>query len=259
LLANYSTFWLFTGDALTTVVYGFIALFWLPHGLRGQTKNAPWSEAFAYLKRDRSFHALWAAAFCAAIVFAQFGSTYSLHIIHENLTLDVFGTHLAPETIYGLLIAWNGVLVMVAELPLTALTLRYDARRVMALGYVLIGVGFGLNAWAFHIPSLLVAMTIFSVGEMISAPTTSALVARHAPVRLRGRYMGMLGLAWNGAAVAGPQFGFRCFALDPRLVWFGCALLGLVAAVITLLSIQPTRSSGVVKTTRTPEPETVGV
>jgi MFS family permease len=236
LLANYSTFWLFTGDALTTVVYGFIALFWLPHGLRAQTKNAPWSEAFTYLKRDRPFHVLWAAAFCSAIVCAQFGSTYSLHIIREKLTLEIFGLHLAPETVYGLLIGFNGLLIMLAELPLTALTLRYEARRVMALGYVLIGLGFGLNAWAHHIPSLLVAMTIFTIGEMISAPTTTALISRLAPERLRGRYMGMLAVSWNGATVAGPQFGFRLFALDPRLVWFGCAALGLVAATITLLS-----------------------
>ena len=234
LLANYSLFWLFTGDALTTVLYGFIALAWLPHGLRAQTKNAPWSEAITFIKRDRSFHALWAAAFCSALVFAQFGTTYSLHIIREKLTLDVLGFHLGPETIYGLLIAWNGVLVMLAELPLTVLTLRYDERRVMALGYVLIGVGFGLNAWAHHIPALLVAMTIFTVGEMISAPTTSAYVARLAPERLRGRYMGTLALAWNGAAMAGPHFGFGLFALDPRFLWFGCAALGLAAAAITL-------------------------
>ena len=85
------------------------------------------------------------------------GSTYSCISFTRKLTLDLFGFHLAPETIYGLLIAWNGVLVMIAEL-LTALTLRYAPRRVMAFGYVLLGVGFGLNAWAHHIPALLVAM-----------------------------------------------------------------------------------------------------
>jgi len=235
-LANYSTFWLFTGDALTTIMYTVIALLWLPHGLRGQTRNAPWSEAISSLRRDGPFHAIWVAAFSSALVFAQFGSTYSLHIIHEKLTVDLFGWRLAPETVYGLLVAWNGVLVMLAELPLTALTLRYDACRVMALGYILIGAGFGLNAWSHHIPSLLVAMTIFTFGEMLSAPTTSALIAHLAPLRLRGRYMGALGLAWNSAGMLGPQIGFRLYALEPRFLWFGCAVLGLAAAGITLLS-----------------------
>lgn len=234
-LANYSTFWLFAGDALTTVLYGCIALLWLPHGLRAQTKNAPWGEALALLRRDRVFHALWIAAFCSAMVFSQFGTTYSLHVIREKLTLDILGWHLAPETVYGLLIAWNGLLVMLLELPLTSLTLRFDPRRVMALGYGFIGLGFGLNAWADQVIPLLAAMTIFTFGEMISAPTTSAFVAHLAPARVRGRYMGALALAWNGSAVVGPQLGFRLFALDPRMVWFGCAALGFTAAAITMV------------------------
>jgi MFS family permease len=234
LLANHSLFWLFGGDAMTTAIYGIIAILWLPHGLRAQTKNAPWRDAFRVLTRDRAFHALWVAAFCSALVFAQFGSTYSLHILRLGLTFDAPGFHLAPEIVYGLLIAWNGVLVVFTELPLTSLTLRFDARRVMALGYILIGLGFGLNAWCQSISTLLLAMTIFTVGEMISAPTTSAFVARLAPERLRGRYMGMLALAWNGAGILGPQFGFRLFGLDPRFVWFGCAVLGLIAAATTL-------------------------
>ena len=237
-LANYSTFWLFAGDALTTAIYGVIAVLWLPHGLRGQTKNAPWADAFALLKRDRAFHALWVASLLAAIVFAQFGSTYSLHVIRHGLTLDLFGWHLPPETVYGLLIGWNGVLVTIAELPLTSLTLRYDARRVMALGNVLIGVGFGLNAFADTIFWLFITMTIFTFGEMISAPTTSAFIARHAPARLRGRYMGALALSWNGAAIAGPLLGFRLFAYDPRFVWFGCAVLGVTAAGLMLRRIE---------------------
>jgi MFS family permease len=234
-LANYSIFWLFAGDALTTALYGGIALFWLPHGLRAQTQKAPWGEAIGLIRRDGAFHALWLAAFCSALVFSQFGSTYSLHVIGEKLTLDVFGWHLAPETVYGLLIAWNGLLVMLLELPLTSLTLRFDGRRVIALGHVLIGLGFGLNAWADQIPTLLVAMTIFTLGEMISAPTTSAFVAHLAPERVRGRYMGALALAWNASAIAGPQLGFRLFALDPRFVWFGSAVLGLTAATVTIL------------------------
>ena len=234
LLANYSTFWLFAGDALTTASYGVIALLWLPHGLRGQTKNAPWRDAFLSLWRDRIFQAIWIATLCSALVFNQFGSTYSLHVMKSGFTWDGRGFHLTPEMVYGLLLAWNGLLVVLTELPLSSLTLRFDPRRVMALGYTLVGVGFGLNAFCNSIPKLWVAMTIFTLGEMISQPTTTAFVARVAPERLRGRYMGVLALAWNSAAILGPQFGFRLFAHDPRYVWFGAVALGVTAAAITL-------------------------
>jgi MFS family permease len=234
LLANYSLFWLFAGDAITTALYGFIALAWLPHGLRSSRKSSPWGEALRYLRTDRAFHILWIAALFSALIFAQFGSTYSLYVISNGLTLDVLGWHLAPETVYGLLIGWNGVLIVFAELPLTTATLRFDARCVMAVGYALLGAGFALNVFAHSIFTLWIAMTIFTFGEMISSPTANAYVARLAPEQVRGRYMGVLALAWNGAAIIGPQIGFRLFAVNPLLVWTSCGLLGLLAAAMIL-------------------------
>jgi MFS family permease len=93
---------------------------------------------------------------------------------------------------------------------------------------------------------------------MTSQPTTTAFVARVAPERLRGRYMGVLALAWNSAAILGPQFGFRLLAHDPRYVWFSCVALGLMAAAITLGF---TGSGSVMenKTTGSAKRDTVGV
>ena len=238
ILANYSLFWLFAGDALTTALYGCIALAWLPHGLRSLAQRTPWSDALACLRGDRTFHALWIAAFCGALIFTQSGSTYSLHVIRYGLTAEVLGWHLPPETIYGLLLGWNGVLIVFAELPLTGMTMRFDTRRVMALGHALMGAGFALNAVAHTVFTLWIAMTILTFGEMISAPTASAYLARIAPERMRGRYMGVLALAWNGAGIVGPQLGFRLFAIDPVLVWLMCGLLGLLAAAVILRGAQ---------------------
>ena len=230
-LAHYSFFWLFAGDALTTAAYGCIALLWLPHGLRtGREKAARWGEALTHIAGDGPFLALWVSAFLAALVYAQFGSTYSLHIIHEGRNFDAFGFHAGPEMVFGLLTGWNGLFVMLAELPLTTATMRYDPRRVMGVGYVLVGLGFAMNAFAHSTATLWMAMTIFTIGEMISAPTTSAQVARFAPERMRGRYMGALGLSWNSAGILGPLIGFRLLARDPMLVWMMCGALGLAAA-----------------------------
>ena len=230
-LANYSLFWLFAGDALTTALYGCIALLWLPHGLRvAREKTARWGESLAHIAGDRPFQALWISAFLAALVYAQCASTYSLHIIRQGLHFDALGFHFGPETVYGLLVGWNGAFIVLAELPLTTATMRFDPRRVMAAGYVLVGVGFAMNGLAHSIFVLWIAMTIFTFGEMISAPTTSAQVARFAPERMRGRYMGALGLSWNIAGIFGPLIGFRLLAHDPLLVWVLCGAIGLAAA-----------------------------
>lgn len=229
-ILKYSFFWLFAGDAATTACYGLIALLWLPHGLRGQTHRAPWRSAFASLAANRTFHAMWIAALGSAVISMQFASTYSLHVIQRGVTLDLGPLHLDSAGVYGLLISWNGVLIVLAELPLTAWTLRFDARRVMALGFFLEGASFALNGSAHSVAALWTVMTVFTFGEMISAPMASAFVARLAPEHLRGRYMGALSLAWNCGSILGPQFGFRLFAIDPNALWVGCAALGVASA-----------------------------
>ena len=234
ILANTSLFWLFAGDALTTAIYGCIALAWLPHGLRRLTQKTPMRLAWNQLRVDRTFHALWIAAFFATLIFSQFGSTYSLQVIRLGLTADFGPWHLPPETVYGLLLGWNGALIVLVELPLTTATLRFNPRRVIAFGHALAGLGFALNAFAHTIFTLWIAMTIFTFGEMISSPTSSAYLARIAPEQMRGRYMGTLSLAWSGAGILGPQLGFHLFSVNPTLVWFTCGFLGLVAAAVML-------------------------
>jgi MFS family permease len=258
ILATHSVFWLFAGDAMSTTLFGVIAIFWLPHGLRGQTKNAPWRDAFSALRKDYAFQALWMAVLAESLIFTQFGSSYSLHVFRQGLTFDGFGVHLTPESVYGLLLGWNGTLVVLTELAVTSITLRFKARRVMALGYCLLGLGFGLNAWAHTIFALWLAMTIFTIGEMISAPTTSAFISRVAPEHLRGRYMGVLSLAWNTSGIFGPQLGFWLLAFGPNYLWFPIASLGFAAAAIVLWFCRSSEMPEVVQKT-VEEPETVSI
>ena len=49
-----------------------------------------------------------------------------------------------------------------ASLPLTTFTRRLPARRVLATGYVLVGVGFALNAFARTVPALAACVRICS-------------------------------------------------------------------------------------------------
>lgn len=229
-LVSRSAFWLFAGDALTTAIFGVLAFFMLPHGLRHSSAQARWSEALARLRRDGRFWALIAAQFCTALIFTQFSSSYSLEVIGRGLSLTVFGFQLAPEQIFGMLIGWNGVLVVLCELPLTRITQRFSPRRVMCLGYICIGAGFALNAAPGGFLVLFAGMTLFTLGEMISIPLSSTWIARIAPASMRGRYIGALSTAWGAASVIGPSVGLRLYGTHPLLLWLGCGALGLVAA-----------------------------
>ena len=242
-LVSRSTFWLFAGDALTTACYGALALFLLPHGLRHTSEQARWRDALVRLRTDGQFWVLAFAQFCTALVFNQFASSYSLEVIGRGFSLNLFGFRLAAEQIFGVLIGWNGVMVVCCELPLTRVTQRFQPRRVMCLGYLLIGGGFALNAARDGLGLLFLGMTLFTLGEMLAIPLSSVWIARIAPESMRGRYVGALATTWAVASVIGPQIGLQIYGAYPLLLWMSCGGLG-VAAALTLWRFGDSETEG---------------
>jgi MFS family permease len=223
-LAGHSYDWLFIGDAATSVLFGIVAWVALPHGLRASRADAGWRPALRVIARDRRFLRLLAASLAIAFVFMQMSSTFSLHVKASGFS----------ATTYGALISFNGLLVVICEMPLTTLTQRFPTRRVMALGYVFIAAGFALNAIANTLPLLAVGVFIFTVGEMIAMPVSSAYVADLAPAQFRGRYSGFMALVWALAVTVGPNLGMTFFSHSPTVFWLGCGGLGLLAALIII-------------------------
>jgi MFS family permease len=224
LLAKKSFLWLFIGDAATSLLFGLVAWFALPAGLRGtRAENSP-TETFYVLKENRQFRQVIFGALLVGLVFVQVFSTMSLEITKSGFSAST----------YGLIISLNGALVVLCELPLTTITKRYPARRMMALGWMMIGVGFASNALTRTIPLLLMTTVVFTFGEMISMPVAGAYVADLAPAHQRGLYMGAYGMVWAVAFVCGPSLGLMLFTVNRTLLWSVCGLLGLCSAAIIL-------------------------
>jgi MFS family permease len=104
----------------------------------------------------------------------------------------------------------------------------------LALGSVLVGLGFALNAVANNLPELAFTVLVWTLGEIVYAPVASAYVADIAPEHLRGRYQGAWGLTWGLAFVFAPALGAAIFAWRPDGLWLTCGLLGLLAALLLL-------------------------
>ena len=225
LISEQSFFWLFAGDAVTSVLFGVVAWVALPHGVRAERKEAGWHEWVPALCRDRAFLQFLAAAFAISLVFPQMTCTFSLHVTSLGFSAAT----------YGQLISLNGVLVVLLELPLTVFSQRFPAPRIIALGYVLIGIGFGLNGWVSTIPALVAGVIIFTFGEMIAMPVSAAFVADLAPPHLRGRYMGVMGFTWATGLIFAPTLGMALFEQKPVWLWAACGISGLTAAMIIMM------------------------
>ena len=78
-LAEHSFFWLFVVDAATSLFFGIIAWLFLPRGRRAPQAEAGWGHAWASIRGNHAFLALFAACLCLAWVFRQSNVTLPLH------------------------------------------------------------------------------------------------------------------------------------------------------------------------------------
>lgn len=231
-LIEVSFAWVFIGDAATTLACGLLAWITLEEtrvlGDRGRAiidVDAAPARTFGRFRvlRDRRFMALTSLTFILWLLFYQAVSTLPV----------VMKSHGLPPSDYGLVFSLNGVLVVALQLPLGRVLQGRPYGRLMAGAAVLFGGGFGLTAFA-GASALYYGFTviIWTLGEMVYIPTSSAVVAELSPVEMRGRYQGVYGMGTAAASFVAPLGGG--LVLDhsgAAMLWGVCAILGLLAAI----------------------------
>ncbi len=108
---------------------------------------------------------------------------------------------------------------------------------MLALAALVMGVGFGLTAFADTIWLYGLTVLIWTLGEMLNSPSNATLIAELSPAALRGRYQGVFSLSWQLAGALAPVLGglLREQAGNTAL-WLACAGIGVVTAVAHLVS-----------------------
>lgn len=225
-LASRSFLYLFIGDAITSVVYGGIALALLPHGVRSPAREEKRTEgAITVALRDRAFVLFLLATTCVMWIDYQ---------IHSTLPLYISSLGFSTKT-YGLLLSLNGIMIVLFELSITSWTQHLPPKRLIALGYGLSAIGLSLTGFAHTVPALAATVVLWTIGEMIHAPVTGAYVTNLAPERFRGRYHGMWVFTWSIAMLTGPSIGTWIYSRNPDALWLTCAVVGVAAAVLPLV------------------------
>ncbi|MCG8966835.1 MULTISPECIES: MDR family MFS transporter [Streptomyces] len=133
---------------------------------------------------------------------------------------------------FGLAIAVNGVLIVVLQIPVTRFIEHRDPRRLLVASSLLAGYGFGLTAFAGSVGVFALTVCVWTLAEIVNAPTQTGLVVRLSPVHGRGRYQGMYTLSWAVASLVAPLMsGFVIDHWGAEWLWGMCAVVGTVAAV----------------------------
>jgi MFS family permease len=218
---------LFAGDAITSLGFGAIAFLALPHGTRtAKHEEVHLESARSSMRSDVGLLLILAVVFLTAVVYMQNASTFAIHVRDLGFSAAT----------YGLLQAMNGVLVVLFELPISSWTQHRPRARMIALGALLNGLGFTVLVFARSVPGLALMVFVWTAGEIVESPATSAFIADRAPDHARGRYQGALGMMYALAAVVGPIAGTGVYHLSPTALWIGCGAIGALTAWLALVA-----------------------
>jgi MFS family permease len=170
--------------------------------------------------RDGRFMSVVGLSFLVALVFQQ-GS------VGLPVAMGEAGFSSAD---YGMAIAVNGVLIVALQIPVTRFIEHRDPRRLLVVSSLLAGFGFGLTAFAGSVGVFALTVCVWTLGEMVNAPTQTGLVVRLSPVQGRGRYQGVYTLSWSVAGLVAPLLsGFVVDRLGAEWLWGLCAAVGTAA------------------------------
>jgi MFS family permease len=144
--------------------------------------------------------------------------------------VDMASHGLGPAE-FGRVLAVNGFLIALLQ-PFTArLVGRRDPARALAVGAVLVGLGYGGYGLATTPWQYAGASAVWTLGEMLTFPTATAVVAGLSPADLRGRYQGLLSLTFGLAMILSPALGSLVLSrLGPGVLWSGCLAVALLVA-----------------------------
>jgi MFS family permease len=234
-LVERSIFWLFAGDAISSGIFGVVALFFLPRGKRSCRHTSGWSHALASIRVNRPFLVLFISCLAVAFMFRQTNTTFVLHFEKsEN-----------PGTLLGSVLAINGVMICLMELPLASYTRWMPIRNAIAVGYVGMALSFLVFLWGNSVTAFAVCMVIFTTGEMMAFSRQQAYAASLSPEDMRGRYSGFLGLAWSIGNITASVGAMALYQWRPDAVWVLTAVVGVLAALVLVRASAP-RGSGTV-------------
>jgi MFS family permease len=227
---------LFWGEALIALGYAVLAQFALP----GRTAPAdepadgePGATAarggYLAVLKDRRYSVYLLGSLFNGIVYMQYLSTLPLDV--KAAGVEIFW--------YTLAVSLNGFIVIAFELPLTKLSQHWPTRLTVGLAYGLIGVGVAFYGLPLGPAVIISATLIWTIGEIIGAPTVWAYPGMAGPPRLRSHYIGSFQFMYALGAAIGPVIGGALFVQIGHRVWPVMAVAGLIAAALGAYAVRP--------------------
>jgi len=232
-LASVSYAFLFFISGLVTVAGLILLLVMLKDKRRRASSEKLSLRDMATVARDRVFAGYCLISMLLFVVAAQLIMAFSVY------SVDWVGI---SKIQLGYIFSLNGLLVVVLMFPCVKLMERFRMSRVMAVGSLLYAVGYFSAAFAGHfektygagLAALLASMAVVTFGEILTSPSSLALVANMSPPHRYGRYMGTFELFSSVGHFLGPFMGgivMDASRGNAFFVWGPVGVLGICASI----------------------------
>ncbi|MFI7353186.1 MFS transporter [Streptomyces avidinii] len=238
--------WLFVADGVGTLFFALWTARVVP-AARGAARTSAAAPdgglgrgAWRELRARPAVLTLLGAILVVDVVYRQQYSTFPVYLADHGLDTGA----------YGLIIALNGAVILVLELPAAVALRARPPLRVIGAGLLLVGAGYGALLLGTGIAAAVAMMVLLSLGEILYKTPATAYVADQAPAHSIGLYQSLYAGVSASGVVLGPPLGGALYSAAPGLLWPMCVVLaaGAGAAVLWAHAAQQRRAP------RTPRP-----
>jgi predicted MFS family arabinose efflux permease len=198
-------------------------------------RATPRDRAAGGVLSDRAAMAFFVGTFLTALVFMQHQGAMPLYLVRD--------LHYR-ESFFGMLFMLNTLLIVAVEVPLNLAMSHWSHRHATMLGVLLFAIGFSALGLVHSPIAIAATVVIWSFGEMVFFPVSTAYVADLAPAGRSGAYMGAYSSTISFAMIVGPWAGTA--ALDrfgANVTWGAVFVCGMLSVAVVTLSRPPVATS----------------
>lgn len=222
---------LFWVDGLTCIAAIFIMKLVLKERKVANNNNTLDEDIVTQVKsvyKDKPFWIFLAVVFLMGFVFLQLFTTMPLYY------KEVFSL---SEVQIGLLMALNGFLIFLFEMPLIHYIEKklLDKLKIITWSLLIFALSFLVLNTVMWVGVLILGMLLITVGEMLAFPFTNNFAMSRAPTGKEGRYLALYSMAFSLAHIFSAKTGMEVidrfgFAAN----WYLMGGLGLLAMVLMI-------------------------
>ncbi|MFD4136095.1 MFS transporter [Streptomyces goshikiensis] len=221
--------WLFVGDGLGTLLFALWTARVVPARGAARRPAAPGEG------HDRG--GVWRELRARPAVLVLLGAVLVVDIVYRQQysTFPVFlDDHGLDTRAYGLILALNGAVILVLELPAAVALRNRPPLRVVGAGLLFVGAGYAALLAGIGVAAAVAMMVLLSLGEILYKTTATAYVADQAPEHAIGRFQSLYAGVSVSGVVLGAPLGGALYSVAPGLLWPLCAVLAAGAGAAVL-------------------------